>query len=122
MEEKKRNLDGVNTIGEIDVAFARLIGPLATMGALNIFKDDHEEIKKLLDIVVNWSAEFQLKRTLSFISREELLDIYERIEKLKDKYVYDVSLGDDNELSDDVSIWMWEIMLLRKKQIEGDER
>ena len=118
MEEKKRNSDEVNTIGEIDVAFARLIGPLATMGVLDIFKDDRDEIKNLLDIVVNWSAEFQLKRTLAFISREDLLDVYERIEKIKDKYVYDVSLGDDNELSDDISIWMWEIMLLRKKQIE----
>ena len=118
MEEKKRSLEEVNTIGEIDVAFARLIVPLATMGVLDIFKEDHEEIKKILDIVVKWSAEFQLKRTLSFISRENLLDVYERIEKLKDKYVYDVSLGDDNELSDRISIWMWEIMLLRKKQIE----
>ena len=122
MKEKERNLEEVNIIGEIDIAFARLIGPLATMGVLDSFKDDREEIKNLLDIVVNWSAEFQLKRELSFISREELLGIYERIEKIKDKYVYDISLGDENELSDEISIWMWQIMELRKKQIEGDER
>ncbi len=122
MEEKKRNLDEVNIIGEIDVAFARLIGPLATMEVLDNFKDDREEIKNLLDIVVNWSAEFQLKRVLSFISREELLGIYDRIEKIKDKYVYDISLGDENELSDEISIWMWQIMELRKKQIVGDEK
>ena len=115
------DFERVNIIGEIDIAFARLIGPLATMGALKSFKDDYEEIKKLLDIIVNWSATFQLKRTLSFISREELLDIYYRIEKLKDKYVYDVSLGDENELSDEISIWIFAIMELRKKQIERKE-
>lgn len=122
MKEKERNLEEVNIIGEIDVAFARLIGPLATMEALDIFKEDHKEIKSLLDIVVNWSAEFQSKRTLSFVSREKLLNIYERIEKIKDKYVYDISLGDENELSDEISIWIWQIMELRKKQIEGDEK
>ena len=117
-----KNDNSVNLRSEIEIAFARLIGPLATMSVLDCFKEDCTEIKNLLDIISKWSAEFQLKKTLSFISRENLLAIYDRIETLKEKYLYDISLGDENELSDEVGIWLWELMNLRKKQIEGDEK
>ena len=122
MKEKKRNLEEVNIIGEIEIAFARLIGPLATMRNLESFKEEHEEINNLFNIVSNWSAKFQLEQTLSFISREDLLDIYYRLDALKDRFLFDNKLGNESELSDEIVIWMWAIMELRKKQIEMEHK
>ena len=111
MEKKK-------TISEIENTFDKLITSLEEMNNSSIFKEEHKDINDILNTIIKWNKEFQTKKTLAFIKKEELLDIYNRIEKIKDKYIYDVSLGDDEELSDEASIWMWELMLLRKKQIE----
>ena len=105
-------------IGEIEIAFSRLIGPLATMGSLESYKEAHEEINNLFNIVTKWSADFQLKQTLSFISRDNLLDVYYRLDALKDKFLFDSKLGNESELSDEIVIWIWAIMEMRKRQIE----
>ena len=80
----------------IEVAFSRLIGSLAIMKVLESYKESHDEIKKLLDIIVNWGAKFQINRDLSFIDSKELLDIYYRLDDLKDKYF---SRGNDKEIN-----------------------
>lgn len=103
---------------DIEVAFARLIGPLAIISVLNSYNEDHQEIKKLLKIVVDWGANFQEKGNLNFITSTELLNIYNRLENIKDKYLYNDKIGNESELSDEIVIWMWEIMRLRKILIE----
>lgn len=105
---------------DIKIAFYRLIGPLSIMSILDSYKEAHFEIKELLDIITSWAAQFESKQTLSFISREELLNVYNRFDKLKDRFLFDTKLGNENELSDEIVIWMWEIMELRKKQIKGE--
>ena len=79
------------------------------------------KIKKILDTVINWGAVFQEENSLSFITSEKLLDIYYKLDSLKDKYLYDDKIGDESELSDEVTIWMWELMELRKKSIELED-
>ena len=116
--EKKENY---KIISEIEVAFARLIGPLSIMSVLDSYKKEHKEIKGILDIIVKWGAIFAKKENLFFINANELLDIYNRLESIKDKFLFDSNLGNESELSDEAVIWMWEIMLLRKKQIERNE-
>lgn len=104
---------------DVEVAFARLIGPLAIISVLDSYNEDHQEIKKLLKIVVDWGANFQEKGNLNFINSTELLNIYNRLESIKDKYLYNDKIGNESELSDEIVIWMWEIMRLRKKQIDN---
>lgn len=120
MEEKNQK-ETYKIICDIQVAFARLIGPLSIMSVLESYKEEHEEIKELLNIIIKWGADFELKQTLSFISREDILNVYYRLDELKDKFLFDNRLGNEGELSDEVVIWMWAIMELRKKQIEGGE-
>ena len=89
---------------ELEIAFARLIGPLAIMTELKVYKDIRSELLDLFKIVVKWGAEFQIKRNLDFIKSDELLNVYNRMDKIKEDYLY-------------------EIMKLRKKLIEmrGDK-
>ena len=119
----KKNYDNIKykLKCDIEIAFARLIGPLSIMSVLNSYKEDFQEIKKILDIVINWGAVFQEENSLSFITSEKLLDIYYKLDSLKDKYLYDDKIGDESELSDEVTIWMWELMKLRKKSIELED-
>ena len=56
--------------------------------------------------------------TLDFITPKELLDIYYKIEDIKDRYLYNSSIGNEGELSDYLSIWMWNLMVLRKDIID----
>ena len=55
----------------------------------------------------------------NFITPNEIIEIYNRMDKIKEDYLYDNTPG--NELSDEIVIWMYEIMKLRKKLIEMKE-
>lgn len=114
--------DLLKLIAEIEIAFARLIGPLSIMGALDSYNEAYDEIKELLNIIVEWGAKFEKQQNLFFINPEELLDVYNRLDNLKDQFLFNPNLGNENELSDEIVIWMWELMLLRKKQIERDDK
>ena len=63
----KNGFDDSYIRGKIDIAFARLIGPLAIMNELKSYESSHEEIHNLLDIVIKWGAKFQSVQNLSFI-------------------------------------------------------
>jgi len=106
--------------GKIDIAFARLIGPLAIMNVLKSYESSQEEIQNLLDIVTKWGAKFQSVQNLFFINSDEILNVYNRLDLLKDKFLFDTSLGLESELSDETVIWIYELMELRKIQIERE--
>ena len=95
--------------GKIDIAFFRLIGPLVIMNELKSYESSHEEIHALLNIVTKWGAKFQSVQNLSFINSAEILDVYNRLDELKDKFLFDANLGLENELSDEIVIWIYEI-------------
>lgn len=101
---------------EIEVAFARLIGPLAIMNELETYKNIHEELLDLFHVIVKWGTRFQIEKNLDFITPNEIIEIYNRMDKIKEDYLYDNTPG--NELSDEIVIRMYEIMQLRKKLIE----
>ncbi|MEG0977278.1 MAG: hypothetical protein RSF02_01860, partial [Bacilli bacterium] len=104
--------------GRIDIAFARLIGSLAIINELKSYESSQNEIHKLLDIITKWGAKFQSVQNLSFINSDEILNVYNRLDTLKDKFLFDTNLGFENELSDEIVIWIYELMELRKLQIE----
>lgn len=114
----KSNLKSSDIRGQIDIAFARLIGPLAIMTELKSYENSHKEIQSLLDTIIKWGAKFQSIQNLSFITKDEILNVYNRLDALKEKYLFDSNLGLENELSDEIVIWIYELMELRKEQIE----
>ncbi len=117
---KENSLKDSDIREKIDIAFARLIGPLAIMSKLKSYESSQEEIHNLLDIITKWGAKFQSVQNLFFITSDEILDVYNRLDKLKDKFLFDTNLGFENELSDEIVIWMYELMELRKIQIERE--
>ncbi|MBE6138741.1 MAG: hypothetical protein E7173_03235 [Firmicutes bacterium] len=118
----ENNLKDSEIRGKIDIAFARLIGPLAIMNELKSYESSQEEIRDLLDIITKWGAKFQSIQKLSFINPDEILNIYNRLDALKDKFLFDTNLGLESELSDEIVIWMYELMELRKIQIERESK
>ena len=94
------------------------------MANLKTYQNDHKEIKQILDKIVEWGTKFQTIRNLDFIMPNELLDIYNKLDKLKEKYIFEVDTGNEDELSDEAVIWLSEIMQLRKKLINmrGEEK
>ena len=92
------------------------------MNVMNSFKDKHKDINQLLETIVKWAAEFQTNRDISFITNDEILKVYEGCDELKDKYLFDNNLGNESELTDEIVIWVLELMTLRKKLIEGNDK
>lgn len=98
----------------IRFAFDRLIGPLATATVYEEYGDKRKEYAYALSVILRWSADYEKTKTLIYIQREELLSIYYKLEELNDELIY----TSDSEMSDEIIIWLWNLMLLRKKQIE----
>ena len=101
----------------IRFAFDRLIGPLATATMYEQFEDKKNDYSKILPIIIKWSSEFEIKKTLVYIDHNEILSVYNKLEELNDELVCEV----DSEISDQIVIWLWSLMVLRKKQIENLE-
>ena len=97
---------------EIEVAFTRLIGTLAIMQELELYKDIRGELSNLFKTIVSWGAKFQIERNLNFITKEELINIHNRIDKIESHYVYLNYPGNETELSDEILIWFEEIFRL----------
>ena len=103
---------------QIELAFQKLMNTLVTMIRHRSYTSDKTELNDLLNKVLAWKKKFQKQHNLTFLSREEVLEVYYKFDELKEKYLYDPSYGIEGELTDELVIWMWELMLLRKKQIE----
>ena len=118
----ENNLNNSYIRGKIDIAFTRLIGALAIMNKHKSYENSQKEIQDLLDTITTWGAEFQNIQNLSFINSNKLLNVYNRLDKLKDIYLYNPNLGFESELSDEIVIWMYELMELRKTLIERETK
>ena len=102
----------------IRFAFDRLIGPLATATVYEEYGDNRKEYSEALSVILRWSADYEKTQTLIYIQREELLSIYYKLRELNDELIY----TSNSEMSDQIVIWLWDLMLLRKKQIEDWEK
>lgn len=98
----------------IRLAFDRILGPLATATSYEKFKEKQKNYADILLTVIKWSVEFENKKTLVYIDHNEILDVYDKLKELNDEFVCEV----ESEISDQIVIWFWSLMVLRKKQID----
>ncbi len=102
----------------ISLAFTRLLGPLSIVTVLDSYKEIRSEYIELFSIILNWAAEYEIKKDLSLINQVPLLDVYYKLDKLKEKCLFDLKMGEESELADEIVIWYEIIMYLRKTQLE----
>lgn len=111
-EDKKKFKD----IGkEIADTFSKIKNVIKEMFSYQSYNEAYKELNYLLTVFTLWEKTFKKTGTLDFITPKELLDIYYKIE---DRYLYNSSIGNEGELSDCLSIWMWNLMVLRKDIID----
>ena len=114
-EDKKK----IKDIGkEIADTFFKIKNVIKEMCSYKSYNKDYKELNDLLTVFTLWEKTFKKTGTLDFITPKELLDIYYEIEDIKDRYLYNSSIGNEGELSDYLSIWMWNLMVLRKDIID----
>lgn len=77
--------------------------------------DSRKDYTRILKIVSRWSSEYEEKRTLIYIDHKEMLSVYYKVDELNVELLSYM----DSDLTDEVVIWLWEIMVLRKKQIDN---
>lgn len=112
MDNEKYNTENVTR------TFNNLIKYLTAITMLESYKKSHDEYKEVLSIVYKWSVDYEQKRNLSLIHHLELLNIYNKLDELKGKWLFEPNMGEESELSDTVIIWLGIIMDLRKVQIQ----
>ena len=114
-EDKKKFKD----IGkETADTFFKIKNVIKEMCSYQSYNKAYEELNDLLTVFTLWEKNFEKTGTLDFITPKELLNIYYEIEDIKDRYLYNSSIGNEGELSDYLSIWMWNLMVLRKDIID----
>ena len=114
-EDKKK----IKDIGkEIADNFSKIKNVIKEMFSYQSYNEAYKELNYLLTVFTLWEKNFEKTGTLDFITPKELLDIYYEIEDIKDRYLYNSSIGNEGELSDCLSIWMWNLMVLRKDTID----
>ncbi|MDD3341707.1 MAG: hypothetical protein PHN72_05935 [Bacilli bacterium] len=106
---------------EAKIALNNLIKSLTTITNFETYKEAHNAYKDVLKIVMKWLTDFKISQKLSVINHEELLSVYHELDDLKGKWLFNENLGKESELSDEVIIWIWEVMELRKMEIEMSE-
>lgn len=78
---------------QIELAFQKLINTIVTMIRHRSYTSDKTELNDLLNKVLVWKKKFQKQHNLTFLSREEVLEVYYKFDELKEKYLYDPSYG-----------------------------
>lgn len=117
--EGKQNKNSKNTLyDESKKCFFNIIGYINMILQIKEYEESYEEYNNILKTITTWMINYDKTEKLSLINHKEILDIYKKTENLAAKHVFDISKKDTNEYSDYVANWLWDLMYLRKMEIE----
>lgn len=95
-EDKKKFKD----IGkEIADTFFKIKNVIKEMCSYQSYNKAYEELNDLLTVFTLWEKTFKKTGTLDFITPKELLDIFYFMIDIKDRYLYNSSIGLDVEFN-----------------------
>lgn len=109
-----------NNYANISNLFVRLIGYLNLILEFESYQEDYNEYNKILNFINKCAVEYEYKRNLRFIDNSKLVDIYEKADLLQTKYICNDKMGSESEFSDYVLNLLWDLRIIYKKNIEGD--
>lgn len=120
---KKKQYDDTEPIyANIHETFIKLIGYIVYILKFDSYKESYKEYSDILATITMWAVNYEKSRDLSFISSNELNEIYKRIENLQTKYICNENMGSESEFSDYVVNWMWHLMVLNKNFIKKNSK
>ena len=111
-----------NNYGNISNLFVRLIGYLNLILHFDTYYEDYEEYSEILDFINIWAVQYERERNLKYINNNDLVNIYEKADVLQTKYICNEKMGSESEFSDYVLNLLWDLRIIYKKNIEGDEK
>lgn len=110
----KKYDDTEPTYANIHETFVKLIGYITYILKFDSYKKSYVEYSDILSKITMLAVNYEKNSDLSFISSNELTEIYERLENLQTKYICNDNMGSESEFSDYVVNWMWHLMVLSK--------
>ena len=113
MKEKK------NQYEEIKECFFNIIGYITMILQYDSYHESYNDYQKILNKISKMLVLYEEKRNIMLINEKELLDLYNKLDNLQSKYISNENMGKENELSDYVVNWMWDLMYIRKNIIES---
>ena len=102
--------------------FINLIGFLKVITNFDSYSKDKKEFNNILETITNWMVKYEKERNLLFIDISVLENIYEKLDNFQTYYVCNNLLGSESEFSDFVLNWMQHLVIITKKEIEGEGR
>lgn len=118
-EDENIKIENLNQ--QVEIMFSHLVAAITKILSFKSYEEAYKEYKTVLSIILKWSNKYNISKKLSLINHKDLLDVYKKLEELKSKWLFDANLGEESELSDEVIVWMWELMQLRKLEIEKEK-
>lgn len=115
--EKDKNMffDSNNPTKEnIEYCFSELLLNLYTVIDHKDFFDVKKDYEDILKLVKKWLSIYLMERSLININHEELLDVYYDTEELIQKCIF----KKEDYYAHRVAGWHWNLMVLRKAQID----
>lgn len=94
--------------------FNKLIGYLELIISFDSYKNARKEYEEILITVKKWYEYYIENINLNIIEPTKINEVYEKLEDLKTEWLFSKELGSESELSDQVVIWIIELMKLRK--------
>lgn len=120
-KEKKQHSDTEPIYANINETFVKLLGYITYILNYDSYKKSHSEYNDILSTIVIWAVKYEKNRDLSFITLNNLNELYKKIENLQTKYICNENMGSESEFSDYVVNWMWHLMVLYKNFTEIKE-
>lgn len=94
--------------------FANIIGNIEIALNFDSYKDVKTDYEIVLNKLLNWSKEYYKNQSLN-ISSEESLEIYNLLDNIREKILFNKEIGDEKLLTDNILV-RYEVII---KKING---
>lgn len=99
--------------------FAVLIGYIKIAMELESYADVYNEYKDIINDISIWAKNYSLNETFNDITYEKSLKIHTLIDDIREKKLFDKTIGEESFISDEILIW-YEILIKGINDEVGD--
>lgn len=82
-----------------------LIGYINIALQLDSFQDVRDEYINILNYINNFVKEYLKNHNFNKLEKQEINNIYDKIDLIREKKLFDKTIGDEKIISDEILIW-----------------